>query len=198
MTPTFSPPPQQPQHARIPIHIAAVNAAMLRVAGEVADGVRLHGIVTRKYMDEVAFPNLRLGAERAGRSLHDLEIAGGAFLVTGKDETEVQQAFEEARSTVAFYGSTRTYRVSFELEGWVDQSQQLHRLSVEGKWDQMAAVVSDEMVEAFSVVGTYDQIAARMRTRLAGCTRFALDMRTRTDQERGIAREIIQDLHHAW
>jgi hypothetical protein len=46
-----------------------------------------------------------------------LQISGGAFLATGKDQAELEQAFERSRNAVAFYGSTRTYRISFELEG---------------------------------------------------------------------------------
>ena len=168
---------------------------MLRVAGEVADGVRLHGIVTRKYMDQVAFPNLQAGADRAGRSLDDLDVTGGAFVVTGKDQAEVEQSFENARRTIGFYGSTRTYRVPFELGGWADEQAQLHELSVRGKWDQMAAVVTDEIADAFCVVGAHGEIAARMKVRLAGCTRFALDIPTETAEQRGICREIVEDLH---
>ncbi len=106
----------------------------------------------------------------------------------------MEQAFEEARKTIAFYGSTRTYRVSFALEGWTDQQAQLHALSVRGRWDQMASLVSDEMVEAFCVVGRYDQIAAKMKARLAGCTRFTFDMPTENEIQRGICREIVEEL----
>ena len=195
MIPTFTPPPQKPEHAHIPVHIAAVNEAMLRVAGEVADGVRLHGIVTRKYMDQVAFPNLQTGADRAGRSLDDLDVTGGAFVVTGKDQAEVEQSFENARRTIGFYGSTRTYRVPFELGGWADEQAQLHELSVRGKWDHMAAVVTDEIVDAFCVVGAHGEIAAKMKVRLAGCTRFALDIPTETAEQKRICKEIVEDLH---
>ena len=52
MTPNFAPPPQT--HGHIPVLIAAVQERMLQVAGEVCDGVRLHGIVTRKYLDQIA------------------------------------------------------------------------------------------------------------------------------------------------
>src|SRR6266403_3500531 len=56
MTPNFAPPPLA-SNPQIPVLIAAVQERMLQVAGEVCDGVRLHGIVTRKYLDQIAFPN---------------------------------------------------------------------------------------------------------------------------------------------
>lgn len=197
MTPNFTPPPQKPEHAHIPVLLAAVGPAMLRVAGEVADGVRLHGIVTRKYMDEVAFPNLRRGAERAGRTLDDFQISGGAFLVTAPNQAELEQALENAKKTVAFYGSMRSYHLSFELEGWEDEAAKLHAMSMRGEWQDMAAVITDDMVHAFAVVGTYDEIASKIKQRLVGCTRFGFDKPTQTEAERSIAREIVQDLHRA-
>lgn len=133
MTPNFTPPPQKLEHAHIPILLAAVGPAILRVAGEVADGVRLHGIVTRRYMDEVVFPNSRRGAERAGRTLDDFQVSGGAFLVTTPNQAELEQALQSAKRTVAFYGSTRSYRVSFELEGWEDEAAKLHAMSMRGQ-----------------------------------------------------------------
>jgi alkanesulfonate monooxygenase SsuD/methylene tetrahydromethanopterin reductase-like flavin-dependent oxidoreductase (luciferase family) len=66
-----------------------------------------------------------------------------------------------------------------------------------GQWRDMGSAVTDDMVRAFAVIGTYDEIAAKMKQRLAGCTRFGFDMPTRTETERGIARDIVQDLHRA-
>ena len=101
------------------------------------------------------------------------------------------------KQTVAFYGSTRSYRASFELEGWGDRAEQLHRLSVQQRWGEMSSLVSEEMVRAFAVVGTYREIADVMKKRLAGVNRFEFEIPIRTDQDRGAAREIIQDLRRA-
>ena len=57
MTPNFKPPASgQPM---VPITIAAVGPAMLRLAGEVCDGVRLHPFCTRKYIDQVVIKSLK-------------------------------------------------------------------------------------------------------------------------------------------
>ena len=84
MTPNFAPPPLK--HPHIPVLIAAVQEHMLQVAGEVCDGVRLHGICTRRYLDEIAFPNLRKGFAKSGRPAVEWEsfqISGGGFLCDG-------------------------------------------------------------------------------------------------------------------
>src|SRR5580692_914720 len=56
MTPDFSPEPTG--LPMVPVTIAAVGEAMLRVAGQVADGVRLHPLCSRKYLEEVCLPRI--------------------------------------------------------------------------------------------------------------------------------------------
>ena len=98
------------------------------------------------------------------------------------------------KETIAFYGSTRSYRASFELDGWADRAEQLHRLSVQQKWTEMPKLVTEEMVHAFATVGTYRDIAAVMKKRLAGVNRLELEIPIRGDHDRAVVREVIQDL----
>ena len=195
MTPNFSPPPQA--HPQIPVLIAAVQERMLEVAGEVCDGVRLHGIVTRKYLDQIAFPHLRKGFDKTGRPAAewpDFQIGGGGFLCAAKDQDSLAKAVENMKSTIAFYGSTRSYRSSFELDGWGDTAEELHKLSIQQRWREMAKLVSEEMVHAFAAVGTYNNIAPAIKKRFAGVNRLSFDMPVRNDHDRGVLKEIIQDL----
>jgi len=195
MTPNFSPPPQM--KPRIPVHIAAVQERMLQVAGEVCDGVRLHGIVTRQYLDQIAFPNLKKGFAKSGRPESEwisFQISGGGFICVAQDQDALSRAIETTKATIAFYGSTRSYRSSFELGGWTAQADQLHKLSVQGRWKEMAALVNEEMVHAFAAVGTYKDIAAVMKQRFAGVNRIAFDLPVHNEHDRGILKEILQDL----
>jgi probable F420-dependent oxidoreductase len=196
MTPNFAPPPIAQPH--IPVLIAAVQERMLQVAGEVCDGVRLHGIVTRRYLDEIAFPNLKKGFEKSGRpqsAWKNFEIGGGGFLCVAPDQDSLARAVEKMKSTIAFYGSTRSYRSSFELDGWTRQAEELHRLSVQQKWDEMAKVVTQEMVHAFAAVGTYADIAGVIKKRFAGINRVMFEIPLHSDRDRGVLKEIVQDLH---
>jgi len=195
MTPNFSPPPLK--HPHIPVLIAAVQERMLQVAGEVCDGVRLHGIVTRRYIDEIAFPNLRKGFAKSGRPAGEwdnFQISGGGFLCTAPDQDSLARAVRKMKETIAFYGSTRSYRSSFELDGWADTAEQLHRLSVQQRWREMPALVSEEMVHAFAAVGTYRDIASVMKKRFAGINRLSFEIPIRNEHDRGLVREVIQEL----
>src|SRR3989338_5209805 len=65
MVPLFDPGPIE--HPRIPIHIAAINEHICRLAGEAGDGIRPHPITTPKFIREVMLPNVARGAPSAGR-----------------------------------------------------------------------------------------------------------------------------------
>src|SRR6202166_2950469 len=104
MTPNFAPEPiDAPSPA---VMIAAVGPAMLRVAAEECDGVKLHGFCTRKYLTDAILPRIAAGLAKAGRAREDYEISGGGFLATGPDDESVARRFEWVRTRVAFYGST--------------------------------------------------------------------------------------------
>jgi probable F420-dependent oxidoreductase len=195
MTPNFAPPPLAKPD--IPVLIAAVQERMLQVAGEVCDGVRLHGIVTRKYLDQIAFPNLKKGFEKSRRPASEwqnFQIGGGGFLCAAKDKDSLARAVGAMKSTIAFYGSTRSYRSSFEIDGWGNTADELHKLSVQQKWTEMSKLVTEEMVHAFAAVGTYDQIAGVIKRRFAGVNRLSFDMPTKDERDRGVLKEILQDL----
>ena len=89
MTPDFSPEPTG--LPMVPVTIAAVGEAMLRVAGEVCDGVRLHPLCSRRYLEEVALPRILEGMQRSGRSRANFDLFGGGFVVTGPDEKTVAE-----------------------------------------------------------------------------------------------------------
>lgn len=166
MTPDFSPEPTG--LAMVPITVAAVGPAMLSLAGSHCDGVRLHPICSRRYLEEVCLSRMLAGIEKAGRKRANFDIHGGGFVCTGPDDAAVARAMEWARARVAFYGSTRTYLPILALHGFEDLSQKLHRMSVEGRWKDMAAEISDDTLRIFAACGTYDEITAEIETRFGG------------------------------
>ncbi len=69
------------------VDVAAVSPYMLRMAGEVADGVHVHPLNTPTYLRETLLPNLEAGTARSGRRVEDLEVIVPAFLVVGDTGT---------------------------------------------------------------------------------------------------------------
>jgi probable F420-dependent oxidoreductase len=166
MTPDFSPEPTG--LPMVPVTIAAVGEAMLRVAGEVCDGVRLHPLCSRRYVDEVALPRIAEGMRRSGRSRANFDVFGGGFVITGPDAKTVAKGFEWVRQRVAFYGSTRSYLPILSLHGLDELGLKLHAMSLTGRWNDMAGEVSDEVVRIFAACGTYDEITRAIDQRFGG------------------------------
>jgi probable F420-dependent oxidoreductase len=198
ISPFFSPGPNPPQADRVPIYISAVNRYNCRLVGELCDGIRMHGFNTMKYTNEVIFPAIREGAEKAGRKFEDIDIVGGAFVITGKNEEEVEKAKGPVRQQLSFYASTRVYHPVLEVHGWQDMGQQLFRLSMEGKWGEMANMMTDEMLEEMAIIGTYDQIADKLKQRYAGVvTTLDFGFGARTVEQQEALANIVQELKKA-
>ncbi len=166
MTPNFT--PKSTGQPMVPVTLAAVGPAMLRVAGEVGDGVRLHGFCTRRYLDEVVTRELRAGMARSGRVREHFEISGGGFIATGPDEESVAQMVEWVRYRVAFYASTPAYWPVLEVHGLQELGRKLNVMSKAGQWDQMAAEISDDVVRLFTAVGTHRELVRAIEQRFAG------------------------------
>lgn len=168
MTPEFDLGPSE--HYPIPIHIAAVNTYLIRAAGELCDGLRVHSFSTPEYIRDVIWPNVIKGATKSGRSLDSFEMIGGGFTATGADEEAVTKAREWVRHRIAWYASTRTYLPVLEHHGWQDINPQLRKLIDEKRWGDLKTLVSDEMLDTFCISGTYDTIANAARQRIEGLT----------------------------
>jgi probable F420-dependent oxidoreductase len=191
MTPEFS--PAAVGLAPPPILLAALGPAMLKLAGRVADGVRLHSFNTRKYMEEVTLRQVDAGLALAGRARENFEIVGGGFIATGADADAVAERVEWARYRVAFYGSTRTYLPVFQVHGLEELGAKLHAMSRAGEWGRMAAEVPDDVVRLFTAVGTYDEIGAEVERMFAGATdTIRLDLAPGTDV--GVHREVVREI----
>jgi probable F420-dependent oxidoreductase len=166
MTPMFHPGPNPYGAPRV--FLAAVGERMTEVAGEVADGIQLHGFTTERYLREVTLPALERGWERAGRTRSDFEISGPMFVVTGADAREFERAKQSTKQQIAFYGSTPAYRPVLELHGWGDLQDELNRLSKQGEWVAMADLVSDDILGTFAVVADPEAVPALLKQRYGG------------------------------
>jgi hypothetical protein len=74
----------------------------------------------------------------------------------------MDRAAAGVRGQIAFYGSTPAYRKVLELHGWGDLQDELNRLSKEGRWAEMGALVDDDMLDTFAVVAPLDDVATKL------------------------------------
>jgi probable F420-dependent oxidoreductase len=163
MTPFFNPGPNP--YGPPKVFLAAVGEKMTEVAGEVADGVLLHGFTTERYVREVTLPALERGLAKAGRTRRDIEVSCPVFVVTGTDASAVENARQQTNQQIAFYGSTPAYRPVLDLHGWGDLQSDLNRLSKQGAWVEMGELIGDEILNTFAVVADPEQVPAAIKAR---------------------------------
>lgn len=166
MIPAFDPGPNP--FGRPPVFSAGVGPKMTAVAGEVADGFLVHPVNSRRSLQDLTLPALAEGAARAGRALDDFEVVCVTIVVTGRTEQEMTTSREAVRRQLAFYGTTPAYQPVFALHGHGDLRPELARLARGDRWDDMAALIDDDLLEAIAVCGAPDEIAPLIRQRLAG------------------------------
>jgi len=196
MSPFFNPGPIE--HPHIPIHLAAVNPYMARLAGELCDGLRLHPVATFRYAREVLLPAIAAGSGKAGRDASAFDLIGAPFLAIARDRKGVAEARRALKQHIAFYASTRTYHSVLEFHGWLDVGHELHRLSREGKWREMPAQISDEMLDEWAIVGTCDELVDRLVERCAGLfSTLLLDLPADLRRDDAWVEQTVDALHRA-
>jgi probable F420-dependent oxidoreductase len=193
MTPFFDPGPIE--HPRVPIFIGGVNPYMCRLAGEVGDGLLMHSLNSATYIREVVLPVLSEGLRKSGRSRRDFTLRGTVFPIVGETEEEFELGRAAARQRIAFYASTRTYKVVLEAHGWGDLTDCLHTMAARGEWEAMGREITDEMLAAFCVTSTPEQLGQALCERFDGLVdRLSLNLTYEPAAKKIDWRRVIQAL----
>lgn len=151
--------PYPPVRERIPIYLAGVGPAMVRLAGEIADGWLGHDLNSPRYLREVILPQLEAGLARAGRPRAGFQVCASVVCAIAGDAREARRI---AAGQVAFYATVRTYQALFAFHGFeapLDAVRTAFRAADERA---MVDAVPDEMVDAYTVAGTIDQVRAKL------------------------------------
>jgi probable F420-dependent oxidoreductase len=166
MIPAFDPGPNP--FGPPPVFIGGFGPRMTEAAGEVGDGFIAHPFTSRRSLLENTLPALERGLAKKGRRREEIEIICSTLTVTASDEREYERVRLAARKQLAFYGSTPAYRPTLACHGWGELHRELNRLSKQGRWDDMTELIDDEVLETIAVVGPRNEIAGKLRERLAG------------------------------
>lgn len=159
MTPMFTPPASDlgPNGAPL-VFLAGVGELMTETAGEVADGFICHAFTTAEYLRQVTIPALQRGRAKAGKTLDGLQVSAPLFVVFDGDDANLAAV----RQQLAFYGSTPAYRPVLDLHGWGGLHADLNRMSKRGEWVEMAALIDDDVLRTFAVVGTPTEVGDQL------------------------------------
>jgi probable F420-dependent oxidoreductase len=184
MTPMFSPKPGP--WGDPPIFLAGVGEKMVEMVGEVADGFLVHPFHSKSHLEAVTLPALERGLRAGGRAREDFTISCQTIVALGSNDAEVERARQKARGQISFYGSTPAYRGVLEHHGHEGLQEQLNRMSKQGQWGEMMALVSDELFDAIAVSGTSDRVAEQLRARNGFADRTTLVLYNETSPDAAV------------
>ncbi|BBZ46417.1 LLM class flavin-dependent oxidoreductase [Mycobacterium parmense] len=152
----------------IPIYLATLSPAMLRLTGQVADGWLGTSFVPES-AGEAYFRHLDEGLAAAGRARSAIDICQGAEVAFASGEDELHAMVSARRKELAFSlggmgsSSTNFYNRAYSRQGWADVAGEVRDRWQRGDRDGAAGLVTDEMVLATTLIGTEQMV----RTRLA-------------------------------
>jgi probable F420-dependent oxidoreductase len=194
--------PPSHEHGHIKVDVSAVGPWMTQMAGEVADGVHVHPLHSVQYLEERLIPAVSAGAAKAGRAVGDVDLLIPVFIVPGDTPEERAHLAHRARTQIGFYGSTKNYAFQFDDLGFEGTSAKLNDRIKAGDQDGLAATITDEMLDIYAVVGTWDEVADRLIDRYNGraeriVSYLTVDDITRHPDNRGRWGEIARALRDA-
>jgi alkanesulfonate monooxygenase SsuD/methylene tetrahydromethanopterin reductase-like flavin-dependent oxidoreductase (luciferase family) len=120
------------------------------------------------YLRNRLLPAVAEGAAAAGRPASEVDLIVPVFAIPGDTPEQRAPMLERARAQIAFYGSTKNYAFQFDDLGFEGTSARLNEKLKAGDLAGMAATITDEMLEQYAVVATWDEMAGALEARYAG------------------------------
>ncbi|GAB2995379.1 LLM class flavin-dependent oxidoreductase [Mycobacterium bourgelatii] len=158
----------RPEHA-IPIYLATLSPAMLRLTGKIADGWLGTSFVPEG-AGNAYFAHLDEGLAAAGRTRADIDVCQGAEVAFASDGDELRTMVAARKSELAFSlggmgsASTNFYNQAYSRQGWAEVADLVRQRWQSGNRDGAAALVTDEMVLATTLIGTEEMVRTRLAT----------------------------------
>jgi alkanesulfonate monooxygenase SsuD/methylene tetrahydromethanopterin reductase-like flavin-dependent oxidoreductase (luciferase family) len=146
-----------PLRTNLPIWIAAYQAGLVRLAGTVADGL-MTGLWPVEWTLNQGLPTLLDALSRAGRSRSDIHWQAAYFVAVNDDRAE---ALHDARPTIALYAGIAQLEPFFTAQGFEKEALACRTATAAGDRAAAAGAVTDEMVEAFVILGPADECRKR-------------------------------------
>jgi len=152
--------------SRVPIYLTAVKSGMLRLGGEIGDGVLLSAGCTPKYIARCA-QEIRKGA--ALKETTATDVAG--FITTSVSDNP-REALDASKTFLAYIFRNPHHAENVRMGGGKVDHEKLASAVGKRDWEGAKKLISDEVVFAHSITGT----SAQCRTRLEDFVQEGLDL----------------------
>ena len=191
MPSTFTPENRDAPRPRIVL--SATGPLMTKVAAQMANGMIMHPFSSEKYMREVTIPAIAEGLAETGRTPQDFDLDYAPMIATGTTDAAIERAIEVVRDRIAFYGCTVAYKPVLDIHGWGALQDELIALNRQHRTRDMAALISDEILETIGIVGAPEQVIDTMKERFGGLIdRTGFGLADLADDELGVLLERLR------
>ncbi len=141
----------------VKIFMAAIGPKMIQLAGQVAHGV-MGTFWTPKYIEDTVIPNLRIGAERVGRSLKDFEILCSHEVLPFNELT----TYQAMRPHLVSVATVPLFEPIFREAGYEQECQSINAAVKSGDVQLALSKVNPEMIKDLEIAGSKSQIRDRV------------------------------------
>jgi alkanesulfonate monooxygenase SsuD/methylene tetrahydromethanopterin reductase-like flavin-dependent oxidoreductase (luciferase family) len=143
----------------LPIYIAALSDNMLRLAGEIADGVMLW-LCCPSYIRDTVIPAVREGLEAAGRPEAEFDVVAAVPIALTEDPDAARATF---RQDLIPYASLPFYRAMLATSGFGEELAAFDAGMAEGDVERAKAGLSDRMLDEIAGIGSKADVHAAVR-----------------------------------
>jgi probable F420-dependent oxidoreductase len=147
---------------KVPIYIAALGPQMLEIAGEMADGILMNW-PTAAFLPQ-AVEHVRRGADKAGRDLSEIDIAGYVRVAVGDDMEALREGL---RGQVVRQAGLPYYSNMFKAAGFEKEIEAVSAALAAGNKDEAMRAVTIEMQDQVAVVGSPSHCRQQFEARRA-------------------------------
>ena len=143
----------------LPIYVAALSPNMIRLAGELADGVMLW-LCCPSYIETTVIPTLREGVEASGRAFDDFDVVAAVPVALTDDPESARAAL---RQDLIPYASLPFYRAMLEASGFADELAAFDEGMAAGDLERAKAGLSDRMLNELAGIGSAEEVQGAVR-----------------------------------
>jgi 5,10-methylenetetrahydromethanopterin reductase len=152
----------------IPMYLTAVRSRMLQLGGEIGDGVLLSGGCSPGYIKRCV-GDIEVGADKAGKSLEKIDVAG---FITAAVSEDPREAIEANKLFLAYIFRNTHHADNIRLGGGKVNQEGLAAAVSKRDWEGTKKYISDDVVYAHSIAGT----AQECRTQLEAFVKGGLNL----------------------
>jgi len=174
----------------IKMYVTAVRSRMLQLGGEIGDGVLLSGGCSPGYIARCV-ADIRVGAEKAGKSLAQRDVAG---FISAAVSADPREAIEASKMFLAYIFRNVHHAENIRLGGGKVDQEGLAVAVGKRDWEAAKKFISDEVVHAHSVAGTPAQCRQQLETFIAGGLNLPILLPTGTQEARKKVVTMMRDV----